>query len=75
MAPVTIRAARTSDAAEIAQLTTQLGYDLTAADAADRLSRVLLRNDREVFVADLDGHAVGWVHVPLQSTWMRKRSS
>jgi len=63
MTPVTIRAARASDAGEIAQLTTQLGYDLTEADAADRLSRVLLRDDQQFFVADVDGRAVGWVHV------------
>ena len=63
MAPVTIRSARASDAREIAQLTTQLGYDLTEADAADRLSRILLREDQQFFVADLDGRAVGWVHV------------
>ena len=63
MAPVTIRAARASDAAEIAQLTTQLGYDLTHTDAADRLSRILLREDQQFFVADVDGRAVGWVHV------------
>jgi GNAT superfamily N-acetyltransferase len=58
-----IRVARASDAAEIAQLTTQLGYDLTEADAADRLSRILVRDDQRFFVADLDGRAVGWVHV------------
>ena len=63
MAPATIRAARASDAAEIAQLTTQLGYDLTHANAADRLSRILLREDQQFFVADVDGRAVGWVHV------------
>ncbi len=63
MANVTIRVARATDAGEIAQLTTQLGYELTDADAADRLSRVLLRDDQRFFVADLDGRAVGWVHV------------
>jgi len=63
MAPATIRPAHLSDAGEIAQLTTQLGYDLTEADAADRLSRLLLRDDQQFFVADVDGRAVGWVHV------------
>ena len=63
MAPITIRVARASDAAEIAQLTTQLGYDLTHADAADRLSRILLRDDQQFFIADVSGRAVGWVHV------------
>jgi GNAT superfamily N-acetyltransferase len=63
MAPVTIRLARASDADEIAQLTSQLGYDLTHADAADRLSRILLHEDQQFFVADVDGRAVGWLHV------------
>jgi GNAT superfamily N-acetyltransferase len=63
MTSVTIRGARTSDSPEIAQLTTQLGYDLSEADAADRLSRILRRDDQQFFVADLDGRAVGWVHV------------
>jgi GNAT superfamily N-acetyltransferase len=63
VAPVTIRAARTSDAAEIARLTKQLGYDLTESDAAARLSRILPREDQEFFVADLNGRAAGWVHV------------
>jgi hypothetical protein len=43
MMTVSIRPARPSDAGEIAQLTTQLGYDLKNADAADRLSRILAR--------------------------------
>lgn len=63
MAPITIRPARASDAGEIALLTTQLGYDLTHENAADRLSRILLREDQQFFVADVDGRAVGWVHV------------
>lgn len=63
MASATIRTARASDAGEITQLTTQLGYDLTEADCADRLSRILLRDDQKLFVADVDGRAVGWVHV------------
>jgi GNAT superfamily N-acetyltransferase len=62
MIPVTIRAARASDAREIAQLTAQLGYDLTESAASDRLSRILGRNDQQFFVADVDGRAVGWVH-------------
>lgn len=63
MVPVTIRGARVSDADVIAELTTQLGYDLTKEDAAYRLSRILLRDDQQFFVADVDNRAVGWVHV------------
>lgn len=54
MVPVTIRAARAADADVIAELTRQLGYDLTEEDAAHRLSRILLRDDQRFFVADLD---------------------
>jgi GNAT superfamily N-acetyltransferase len=51
-----------ADASAIAQLTSELGYDLTEGQATDRLSRILLRNDHQCFVADRDGRAVGWVH-------------
>jgi len=63
MARITIRAARASDAGEIARLTTQLGYDLTKGDAADRLSRILARGDQQFLVADVCVGAVGLVHV------------
>ena len=63
MAPITIRVARASDAGEIARLTAHLGYDLTELDAADRLSRILARDDQQFLVADVGGGAVGWVHV------------
>lgn len=62
MASVTIRLARAADARDIAHLTTQLGYDLTESDAADRLSRILLRDDQQFYVAELDARAVGWIH-------------
>src|SRR5919197_1387669 len=65
MASITIRAACPSDAGEIARLTTQLGYDLTEGDAADRLSRILARDDQQFLVADVSGRAVGWVHATL----------
>jgi len=60
---MTIRTARASDAGAIAHLTAQLGYDLAEADAAARLSRILVRDDQQFLVADVDGRAVGWVHV------------
>jgi len=62
---VTIRVARASDAGAIAQLTAQLGYDLTEQDAADRLSRILARDDQCFLVADIGNRATGWVHVVL----------
>jgi predicted N-acetyltransferase YhbS len=65
MADVTIRTARPSDAGEIAQLTNELGYELTESPASDRLSRILSRTDQQFFVANVDSHVVGWVHVVL----------
>jgi predicted N-acetyltransferase YhbS len=62
---VTIRVARPSDADAIAHLTQQLGYDLTESDAADRLSRILMRADQGFFVADIGGRATGWIHAVL----------
>ncbi len=62
---VTIRVASHSDAADVARLTGQLGYDLTERDAADRLTRILARDDQCFFVAEIGGRAVGWVHVLL----------
>jgi GNAT superfamily N-acetyltransferase len=61
----TVRIARVSDAGDIARLTRQLGYDLEAPAAAERLSRLLARADHEFFVADVDGHVAGWLHATI----------
>jgi GNAT superfamily N-acetyltransferase len=58
----TIRTARVSDAQPIADLTAQLGYDVPAADVAARLARILARGDHQVFVAELEGRPIGWLH-------------
>jgi len=63
--PVSVRIARASDAHDIAELTTQLGYEITASTAATRLSRILERPDQRFLVAELDGRPVGWVHVTI----------
>ena len=59
---VNIRTARLSDAADIARLTTHLGYDVESAALAERLARVLARSDQRLLLAELDGKAVGWLH-------------
>ncbi|MBI1872878.1 MAG: GNAT family N-acetyltransferase [Acidobacteria bacterium] len=61
----TIRAARTSDAQDIAQLTAQLGYDVTASSVTQRLSRILSRQDQYFLVAEVDGDLVGWMHAAI----------
>jgi GNAT superfamily N-acetyltransferase len=62
---ITIRAARSSDAAAIAALVKQLGYDAEPSEVATRLSRLLARSDQQFVVADADGRAVGWIHMLL----------
>ena len=61
--PVLIRTARDNDADEIVRLTADLGYDVTPADAAARLSRILTRVDQQFLVAEIDGRPVGWIHL------------
>jgi GNAT superfamily N-acetyltransferase len=61
----TIRIASASDAEAIAQLTAQLGYDVTAESVADRLSRILLRDDQQFLVANVDGRPVAWLHAAI----------
>lgn len=60
-----IRFGQVSDAEDIAQLTGQLGYDVSARDVARRLSRILSRSDQRFLVAELDGRPVGWLHAAI----------
>lgn len=62
---ISIRDATLSDANAIAQLTAQLGYDVSAADAAARLERILARPDHRFLIADVDGEPAGWMHVTI----------
>jgi len=60
---LTIRAARTSDALRLAELSTELGYPASGADLRPRLGRILDRADSVVLVAELSGReVVGWLH-------------
>ena len=62
---VVVRLARTADAEVIAQLMLQLGYEISAADAAARLSRILPKREHQFLIADADGVSVGWLHASL----------
>lgn len=57
-----IRPATPADAGDVATLTVQLGYELSATDAAARLSRILSHSDHRFWVADVRDDVVGWVH-------------
>ncbi len=61
---VTIRTARSNDAASIATLATELGYPSTEADIQTRLERIKTRTEGAAIVADLSGNGVcGWIVV------------
>ena len=63
-APFAVRAARLEDAAALADLAKELGYDADAAAMAERLTRLARRDDSAVLVAvDGGGRPAGWVHV------------
>jgi GNAT superfamily N-acetyltransferase len=62
---VLIRPIRESDAADVARLTGQLGYDLAPTDAAARLSRILSRPNQLFVGADVDSRLVGWLHATV----------
>lgn len=60
-----VRLARTSDAPDIARLTSQLGYDVPDAEVAARLARILPGAGQRFFVAEHDGRPVGWLHAAI----------
>jgi GNAT superfamily N-acetyltransferase len=59
-----IRRAKTTDAAQIAVLTGQLGYPTTTAQIRERMRRIQPASQNAVFVAEAskDG-VIGWLHV------------
>jgi len=68
---VTIRTARIEDASRISDLMHQLGYDVSAGEIAQRLSR---RDDqRDVILACDDGNTLGWAAVCIQEGFVEGR--
>jgi ribosomal protein S18 acetylase RimI-like enzyme len=60
----TVRPMRAGDAADVARLTTQLGYPTTEQQSARRMAGLLDDPEQALFVADdASGVVVGWVHV------------
>lgn len=63
-----IRHARSTDAAQLAELTTQLGYPSTAAQLRQRLRQISLASQNAVLVAETkEAGIVGWLHVSKQA--------
>lgn len=58
-----IRPAIESDAAELARLTSQLGYPVSVAAMRRRLARILGTSDSRLLVAERPGGGLaGWIH-------------
>jgi GNAT superfamily N-acetyltransferase len=60
-----VRAATGADAGDIARIGNQLGYEMGTAETADRIRRILMKEDQRIFIAEADGRPVGWVHVAM----------
>jgi GNAT superfamily N-acetyltransferase len=63
---INIRRAKSSDAARIAALSTELGYPARPREMRFRLSRLKPASENAVFVAENDQReVVGWLHVSV----------
>jgi GNAT superfamily N-acetyltransferase len=60
---VKIRRMRRGDAARIAELSGQLGYPVTVSAIVERMKRLKPASQQAVFVAEMAGDVVGWMHV------------
>jgi GNAT superfamily N-acetyltransferase len=60
-----IRRARATDREELARLSTELGYPMSADEAEKRLGEVTGHPDHVLLVAEADGRAAGWIQVSL----------
>lgn len=60
---VAIVPARPSDASTIADLTGELGYEVTAGELERRLAAILGDDNHAVFAARMEDQLVGWIHV------------
>lgn len=60
---VTIRLASAGDAERIAMLAGQLGYPVSTEETQRRLEVLQTDDDHALYVAESNGHVVGWVHV------------
>jgi GNAT superfamily N-acetyltransferase len=60
---VSIREVLASDAEEVAELSGELGYPVSAAEMHARIQQFAKLPDRVAFVAYLEDHVVGWIDV------------
>ena len=64
-AAFTIRDARASDSDDLARLSTQLGYPMTAETARARLSEIAGLADHALLVAEAKRRVVAWLQISL----------
>jgi GNAT superfamily N-acetyltransferase len=55
----------TGDAAAVADLSNQLGYPVEPARLAKRFADVVDHGHASIFVAEIAGRVVGWIHVAI----------
>ena len=60
---VSIREMRAADAEEVAELSGELGYPVSAEEMQARIQQLAKLSDRVAFVACLENHVVGWIDV------------
>lgn len=65
---ISVRAARTGDAARLSELAGQLGYPSTPEQTVERLRGILPDPQHAVFVAEQGGEVTGWLHVFILRT-------
>jgi len=65
--PLFTRVPQLSDAPRLAELSTQLGYPVSAVELALRLTHLLSCPDHHLVLAEISPHlVVGWIHVGEQ---------
>ena len=62
-----IRPASAGDCEALASLSLQLGYPASAQEMRERLRRLAASADHAVYVAELAGRVVAWLHVQRRS--------
>jgi GNAT superfamily N-acetyltransferase len=58
-----VRTATIQDAESLAELSCQLGYPAHAEDMLKRLAQIERRDENAVYVAEVSGKVIGWVHI------------
>ena len=71
---VSVRPATVADAAAVARLTQQLGYEITPEVAETRLSHILSTPTQTFLIAEAAGEAVGCLHLSISDHIDEERS-